>query len=81
MFRIFPSVGKEPGKSWPQQGDITLDNVSVRYASHLPSVLKEVTLHIRPGEKVVLLSSLLLLLLFLLLHCRKHRKKPICTNE
>lgn len=37
---------------WPQKGSITFEKVAVRYADHLPEVLKEVSFHIPPGNKV-----------------------------
>jgi ABC-type multidrug transport system fused ATPase/permease subunit len=38
--------------SWPQTGEITLKDVSLSYDKNLPDVLKNISLHIRPGEKV-----------------------------
>ncbi|CAL8358703.1 unnamed protein product [Lota lota] len=37
---------------WPQQGEIQIQNLSVRYDATLKPVLKNVNAHIRPGEKV-----------------------------
>ncbi|KAL2088520.1 hypothetical protein ACEWY4_015419 [Coilia grayii] len=37
---------------WPQYGEINIENLSVRYANGLKPVLKHVTAHIRPGQKV-----------------------------
>jgi ABC-type multidrug transport system fused ATPase/permease subunit len=43
----------EAHKSWkPQQGELRLFDVHARYASHLPWVLRGVSFHIRPGQKV-----------------------------
>jgi ATP-binding cassette subfamily C (CFTR/MRP) protein 4 len=39
-------------KTWPQTGEITLQNVSLSYDKNLPDVLKNISLNIRPGEKV-----------------------------
>ena len=39
-------------KDWPHLGDISLENISVRYAEELESVLSNVSLHFSPGEKV-----------------------------
>ena len=41
---------KQPG--WPQMGEIEITNVSFFYSSDTPLVLKSLTCHIRPGEKV-----------------------------
>jgi ABC-type multidrug transport system fused ATPase/permease subunit len=38
--------------TWPQNGEITLKEVSLSYDKNLPDVLKSISLHIRPGEKV-----------------------------
>ncbi|XP_072050893.1 ATP-binding cassette sub-family C member 9-like [Amphiura filiformis] len=47
-----PKGGKEPARSWPQRGEIMIEDIHVRYANHLPSVLRSVNLYIAPGEKV-----------------------------
>ncbi|KAA0724210.1 ATP-binding cassette sub-family C member 8 [Triplophysa tibetana] len=39
-------------EGWPQQGEIQIQNLSVRYDSTLKPVLKNVNAHIRPGQKV-----------------------------
>ncbi|KAL7868121.1 hypothetical protein SRHO_G00095050 [Serrasalmus rhombeus] len=39
-------------EGWPQQGEIQIQNLSVRYDSTLKPVLKHVSAHIKPGEKV-----------------------------
>ncbi|XP_071498097.1 ATP-binding cassette sub-family C member 9-like [Diadema antillarum] len=44
--------GIEPPRSWPDKGDINLENISVRYAKDLDPVLQEVTLHIPEKEKL-----------------------------
>ncbi|KAG7473782.1 hypothetical protein MATL_G00099570 [Megalops atlanticus] len=38
--------------TWPQQGEIQIQNLSVRYDSTLKPVLKHVNAHINPGQKV-----------------------------
>ncbi|KAJ8334145.1 hypothetical protein SKAU_G00397840 [Synaphobranchus kaupii] len=38
--------------SWPHQGEIQIQNLSVRYDSTLKPVLKQVNAHISPGQKV-----------------------------
>ncbi|XP_066540491.1 ATP-binding cassette sub-family C member 8 [Hoplias malabaricus] len=37
---------------WPKYGEIQIENLSVRYDSSLKPVLKHVTAHIKPGQKV-----------------------------
>ncbi|EGT36839.1 hypothetical protein CAEBREN_20416 [Caenorhabditis brenneri] len=39
-------------RSWPQQGEIIIKNLSLRYRSELDSVLRGVSLTINPGEKI-----------------------------
>lgn len=38
-------------------GDITLNNVSFSYTKHSPEVLKNISLHIKKGEKVAIVGS------------------------
>nr|XP_054751164.1 ATP-binding cassette sub-family C member 9-like [Lytechinus pictus]XP_054751165.1 ATP-binding cassette sub-family C member 9-like [Lytechinus pictus] len=44
--------GLEPPLNWPHRGQISIDNVSVRYAADLDPVLQEVSVNIQAGEKV-----------------------------
>ena len=37
---------------WPQNGEITLNDVSFRYHESLPYVLHNINCHIKSGEKV-----------------------------
>lgn len=39
---------------WPKYGEIQIKNLSVRYDSSLKPVLRHVSAHIRPGQKVSL---------------------------
>ncbi|KAM9352588.1 ATP-binding cassette sub-family C member 8 isoform 3-T3 [Symphorus nematophorus] len=39
-------------EGWPQQGEIKIQNLSVRYDTTLKPVLKNVNAHISPGQKV-----------------------------
>ena len=43
---------QKPPPEWPRKGKIEMDGVAFQYAPELPLVLKDVTLTIRPGEKV-----------------------------
>ncbi|KAL8286968.1 hypothetical protein RQP46_003974 [Phenoliferia psychrophenolica] len=42
----------EPAGSWPARGGIELKNVCMSYRPNLPPVLKNLSISIRPGEKV-----------------------------
>ena len=44
--------GSEPAAGWPQNGEIRIDNLSVRYAEDLEAVLKNVSVYLKSGEKV-----------------------------
>ncbi|XP_072039246.1 ATP-binding cassette sub-family C member 9-like [Amphiura filiformis] len=44
--------GKEPPLSWPQKGEIKIEDIHARYAASLPCILKSVNLNIKPGEKI-----------------------------
>lgn len=46
------SPEKKPPKSWPENGAITLDGMSLSYAKGEPPVLKDLHCHIKPMEKV-----------------------------
>ena len=43
-------------EDWPEKGEIVFENVSVRYADHLPLVLKGVSFSIRHGERIGLIG-------------------------
>jgi len=47
---IIPGSGSPP--SWPHSGDIQIKHLSMRYSPDTPEVLKDVSLHIKAGEKV-----------------------------
>ncbi|KAG8623951.1 hypothetical protein KVT40_008927 [Elsinoe batatas] len=38
--------------SWPEKGEIVFQNVSMQYRPELPLVLKNLTLHVQPGERI-----------------------------
>ncbi|KAG0209533.1 hypothetical protein BGX33_005482 [Mortierella sp. NVP41] len=44
--------GSRPPASWPHAGEIVVDHLTMRYAPDTPEVIKDVSLTIRPGEKV-----------------------------
>lgn len=47
-----PQNESDPDKTWPSKGEITFDDVKLKYRPELPPVLKSVSFHISPGEKV-----------------------------
>nr|XP_012645243.2 canalicular multispecific organic anion transporter 2 isoform X2 [Microcebus murinus] len=44
--------GRRPPEGWPQRGDVQFQNYSVRYRPGLDLVLRNLSLHVRGGEKV-----------------------------
>jgi ABC-type multidrug transport system fused ATPase/permease subunit len=45
-----------PETAWPRHGEVVFENLTVRYASHLPDVLKDVSLTIPAGARVGLIG-------------------------
>ncbi|XP_078661499.1 ATP-binding cassette sub-family C member 5-like [Branchiostoma floridae x Branchiostoma belcheri] len=43
---------RDPEASWPSQGEIQLNNLSMRYRENLPLVLKSISCNIRSREKI-----------------------------
>lgn len=43
--------------SWPAQGDIEFRNVNMAYREGLPLVLKDVSFHVKSGEKVCVVTG------------------------
>lgn len=52
MFVCVSAVTQVPD-GWPRQGEIKIQNLSVRYDTTLKPVLKNVNAHINPGQKVI----------------------------
>lgn len=52
LYFLYCSAAYHVPEGWPQQGEIQIQNLSVRYDSTLKPVLKNVNAHIRPGQKV-----------------------------
>ena len=48
----FSYSNKKPQKEWPQHGAVDFTDYSTRYRPGLDLVLKQITLHVKPGEKV-----------------------------
>jgi ABC-type transport system involved in Fe-S cluster assembly fused permease/ATPase subunit len=42
----------KPPPEWPQNGQIAIGNISLRYRPGLPLVLKNITINIKAGEKI-----------------------------
>lgn len=42
----------EPSPQWPTQGEVIFDNVSFRYKEGGDLVLRNISLHLQPGEKI-----------------------------
>lgn len=42
----------EVRESWPEKGEIVFDKVEMRYRENLPLVLKQLSIHIRGGERI-----------------------------
>jgi ABC-type multidrug transport system fused ATPase/permease subunit len=42
----------KPPPEWPQSGQISIDDISLRYRPGLPLVLKNITVNVKAGEKI-----------------------------
>lgn len=48
-----PSIPEnDPSESWPDKGEINVEGLALRYAPHLPQVIKGISFHVNAGEKV-----------------------------
>ena len=45
-------LGEEPPPDWPQEGQIRMDRVSVRYAQNTDTVLRDISVNFKAGHKV-----------------------------
>ncbi|GJE85249.1 multidrug resistance-associated ABC transporter [Phanerochaete sordida] len=45
-----------PAASWPEKGEIKVEDLVIKYAPELPAVLHNITFEIKPGEKVGVLG-------------------------
>lgn len=50
---FLPSLGIDPEQSWPKYGRISFERVWARYDSTLEPVLKDITIELKPGQKVM----------------------------
>lgn len=49
---------KRPPAAWPSSnGELVVQDLVVRYAPHLPAVLKNVSFYVRPAEKIGIVSD------------------------
>ncbi|KAF4802501.1 ATP-binding cassette sub-family C member 9 [Turdus rufiventris] len=51
LFGVLHDPSQVP-KDWPQEGEIKIENLCVRYENNLKPVLKHVKAYIKPGQKV-----------------------------
>ncbi|KAL1738850.1 ABC transporter type 1, transmembrane domain-containing protein, partial [Schizophyllum fasciatum] len=49
-------VEPRPPASWPERGEITVEDLVIQYAPELPPVLHELSFNVRPGEKIAVLG-------------------------
>ena len=47
-----PKDGGTPPAYWPASGDLRVENLSARYSPDGPTVLRNVTFHVKAGERV-----------------------------
>lgn len=47
-----PNASGEPPAYWPASGDIKVENLHARYSSDGPEVLKNISFHIKSGERI-----------------------------
>eukprot|EP00049_Salpingoeca_infusionum_P016291 m.331039 g.331039 ORF g.331039 m.331039 type:complete len:1527 (+) comp16052_c2_seq5:749-5329(+) len=47
-----PMIVVDPGKDWPRTGEITVDNLGIRYTAEGSDVLHQISFHIPAGSKV-----------------------------
>lgn len=67
-----------PPAYWPSSnGSVVVDNLVIRYAPELPSVLKGVSLVIHPSEKIGIVSSDTITRLWLI----KHRIRLVVLGQ
>ncbi|CAG8495374.1 3484_t:CDS:10, partial [Racocetra fulgida] len=49
--------GHRPPSEWPSRGDIQVNNLVMQYAHDNPPVLKDISFHIKPAEKIGIVDS------------------------
>ena len=73
MFVCVSAVTQVPD-GWPRQGEIKIQNLSVRYDTTLKPVLKNVNAHINPGQKVTRLCVCVCVCVLLKLETKRERE-------
>ena len=72
---------KKPHPDWPENGEIVMENVCFRYSIDSPVVLKSLSCHIRPTEKVYTCSSIHIKFCDTLIHrCMYHGYKELYST-
>ena len=56
---------KKPSSSWPNRGELELQQYQTRYRPGLDLVLKGLTCHVTPGEKVNKVSYILFICIYI----------------
>lgn len=70
-----PEIDDNLPEGWPKRGHIEFNKVSLRYSPDTPHVLKNITLEVKPGEKIGIVGrtgagkSSLITVLFRLVEC------------
>ncbi|TRM63381.1 P-loop containing nucleoside triphosphate hydrolase protein [Schizophyllum amplum] len=49
-------IEPRPPASWPERGEIVVEDLVIQYAPELPPVLHELSFEVKPGEKVAVLG-------------------------
>ena len=49
-------TGNELSPSWPERGSIKVENLTLRYATNLPAVIRDVSFDVEPGAKVAVVG-------------------------
>lgn len=52
LFHPYPPDPSQVPEHWPQEGEIKIHDLCVRYENNLKPVLKHVKAYIKPGQKV-----------------------------
>lgn len=47
-----PTKESVPPAYWPSSGDLRVENLSARYSSSGPQILKHINFHVKSGERI-----------------------------
>lgn len=72
LLHLHPPDPSQVPEHWPQEGEIKIHDLCVRYENNLKPVLKHVKAYIKPGQKVWSLLS------FDLIHTEPQMEPPHC---